>query len=130
MRILILLVFFLLIFNLFFGGDCFLLENPEALDPYYWDFGKVKEGSILKHTFILKNESKNTLSIKKLQTSCGCTGSTFSTDKILPGKASEIEVTFDTKGYKDKVRQFVYVHTDGLKEAIIKLTLTAEIINK
>lgn len=129
MRILILFAISLFIFIFFLNHGCFLQEDPETVDPYFWDFGRVKEDSILKHTFILKNESKNTLSIKRLQTSCGCTGSVSSTNEVLPGKTSEIEVTFNTRGYKNNVKQFVYVHTNDPKDPIIKLTVVAEIIN-
>jgi hypothetical protein len=46
------------------------------LDYAIFDFGKVKQGEVLKHTFSLKNDStKNVLNIKNVHTSCGCTAS-------------------------------------------------------
>lgn len=126
MRILILL--FIIVFILSIGNLCFLEGNQKIDDLYSWDFGRVREGSILKHAFILKNDSENPLIINKLQTSCGCTASVASSYEIPAGKTSQIAVTFNTKGYSGKVNQFVYVHTSDAKNPIIKLTVKAEIL--
>lgn len=124
----ILILLFIIIFILPFGSQCFLEENLKLDDPYTWDFGQVKEGSILKHTFILKNESESPLLINKLQTSCGCTASVASNYEIPAGKTSKIQVTFNTKGYLGKVSQYAYVHTNDTKNPIIKLTIKAQIL--
>ena len=129
MRSLILSGLFIITFVFFIANGCFLEENQKP-DPYTWDFGSVKEGTLLKHVFILRNESKNTLVINKLQTSCGCAVSTASHNEIPQGQASKVEVTFNTKGYSGGVKQFVYVHTNDPKKPIIKLTVSAEIVKK
>lgn len=126
MRILILL--FIIVFILPIGNLCFLEENQKIDDPYSWDFSRVREGSILKHAFTLKNDSQTPLVINNLQTSCGCIASVASNYEIPAGKTSEIMVTFNTKGYSGNVNQFVYVHTNDAKNPIIKLTVKAEIL--
>lgn len=72
-------------------------------DPYTWDFGRVREGEILKHDFVLKNESKDTLNIKDINTSCGCTVSEVKQKVLLPGESTLIEVKFNSKGYSGPV---------------------------
>jgi len=129
MRSLILSSLLIITFVFFITNGCFLEENQKP-DPYAWDFGSVKEGTLLKHVFILRNESKTTLVINKLQTSCGCTASTASHNEIPQGQASKVEVSFNTKGYSGKVKQFVYVHTNDSGKPIIKLTVSAEIMKK
>ncbi len=43
--------------------------------------------------FTIRNTGRNPFTIKKLATSCGCTKATFDTDRVLPGKSSEITAT-------------------------------------
>lgn len=83
-------------------------------DPYSWDFGRVEAGKILKHDFILKNESRQTLNIKDINTSCGCTVSKVKKKILSPGESTLIEVQFNTKDYAGTTQQFIYVHTDSL----------------
>jgi len=103
-------------------------RKNEAADSYLWDFGEVKQGEVLKHKFVLKNESKVTLNIKEVNTSCSCTASEIEKKNLLPGESTTIEVQFKTKGYSGLVQQFIYVHTDNLENPIIKFTIKAEVI--
>ncbi len=100
----------------------------EMQDPYPWDFGQVKEGEVLEHTFVLKNESEKTLTIKEVNTSCGCTTSKLEKKVLLPGESAEIEVKFNTKGYSGLTQQYVYVHTDSLDKPIIRFIIKAEVM--
>lgn len=104
-------------------------DNKEkAPDPFVWDFGRVKEGEVLKHNFILKNESKTTLNIKDITTSCGCTVSKVKNKVLLSGESTLIEVQFNSKGYSGAAQQFVYVHTDSLDKPIIRYIIKAEVV--
>ena len=40
-----------------------------VIDPNEWDFGQVKQGTISKHDFILKNETNDILEINNIHTS-------------------------------------------------------------
>ena len=105
-----------------------ITSQAEIADPYSWDFGQVKESEVLKHAFVLKNESKETLTIKDVNTSCGCTASKVEKKIILPGENTEIEVQFNTKGYSGLTQQYVYVHTDSLDKSIIRFIIKADVI--
>ena len=105
-----------------------LKGNLEKSDPYSWDFGQVKEGEVLKHNFVLKNESKKILNIKDVNTSCGCTVSKVEKKTLLPGESTLIEVEFNTKGYSGSTQQFVYVHTDNIDNPVIRYIIKAELI--
>lgn len=82
-------------------------------DSYSWDFGRVKEGAILKRTFIFKNESKTALSINNVSTSCGCTISKIKKKKLMPQETTPLTVQFNTKGYSGPVKQYVFLVTDN-----------------
>lgn len=135
-----LLVIKILMAGLFLGLGIFLLcgcyshnqknliEKPKIEDPFSWDFGRVEEGEILKHDFILKNESKNTLNIKNINTSCGCTVSSVKKKTLLPQESTLIEVTFNTKGYSGPTQQYIYVNTDNLDNPILRFIIKANVV--
>jgi hypothetical protein len=102
--------------------------QPKASDAYQWDFGKVKAGQLLKHDFVLKNESSDILEIVNIHTSCGCTASEAGKKSLMPQESTTISVVFDTKRYSGPVKQFVYVHTDSADLSIIKFTIQAEVV--
>lgn len=104
--------------------------KEESADPYVWDFGRVKEGAVLKHEFILKNESGKTLTIQNVDTSCGCTASEAEKKVLPPGEETKIKVKFNTKGYSGSVQQFIYVHTDDLDNPIIRFIIKADVIRE
>jgi len=99
----------------------------EKSDPNEWDFGKVKQGVILKHNFILKNQTNKVLKINSVNTSCGCTVSKADKNSLLPQESTTIGVTFNSHGYSGQIKQSVYVNTDDMDIAIIKFTIKAEV---
>lgn len=90
-----------------------------------WDFGKVKEGSVVKHTFYFRNNSSGSLKIIEVSTSCGCTLIKVNKKSLLAGEAAAIEVSFNSKGYSGETRQFVYVHTDNLDNPVNRFIIKA-----
>jgi hypothetical protein len=94
----------------------------------HWDFGRVKQGVVLKHIFILSNDSGQDLIIKDVTTSCGCTVSKVKKKALKPKESTDIEVSFNTKGYFGKTRQFVYVATDNIEVPVIRFIVEAEIV--
>ncbi|PIQ87698.1 MAG: hypothetical protein COV73_02780 [Candidatus Omnitrophica bacterium CG11_big_fil_rev_8_21_14_0_20_43_6] len=104
--------------------------GKEKTDPNNWDFGQVKQGVVLKHDFVLKNETNDILEITKIHTSCGCTASEAGKKSLLPQESTQITVSFNSKGYSGTVRQFVYVHTDSADLAIIKFTVKAQVVKE
>jgi len=65
-----------------------------------FDFGKINEGDIVKHTFKFKNTGTKDLFLLYHKTTCGCTVPSFSKDPFPPGATGEITVEFDSKGKK------------------------------
>ena len=100
----------------------------EKVDPLEWDFGQVKQGTILKHNFILKNQTNDILEINNIHTSCGCTASEADKKSLMPQESTVIKVTFNSKGYSGPVTQFVYVNTDNADMAIIKFIIKAQVV--
>ena len=61
------------------------------------DFGEVKEGDIVKHTFVFTNTGKVPLLINDAHSSCGCTIPNWPKHPVQPGDKEKIEVEFNTK---------------------------------
>ena len=113
---------------------CYAQNKEEIKDesrithPYSWDFGKRQEGEVLKHVFVLKNESKATLTIKNINTSCGCAISTAEKKVLLAGETTLKTVRFNTKGYSGSVQKYIYVHTDSLDNPVLRFIIKAQVI--
>lgn len=92
-----------------------------------WDFGKIKQGQVVKHTFIFKNESIQPLNIKEVSTSCGCTVSQIKKRSLRPKEATEIQVQFNSKGYSGPVEQSTFVTTDSLDSPVLRFIIKADV---
>ena len=108
-----------------------LLENPLTIDGIsksintpqitinspVFDFGEVKEGEKLEHTFLIKNTGEANLIISSAKTSCGCTVPKFPQEPILPNQLSEVIVVFNTKGKFGKQNKTVTLLTNTVPRA-------------
>ena len=79
-----------------------------------YDFGKIKEGEVVKHVFKFENTGTSPVILSQVSASCGCTTPTFTTTPILPGKTGEIAVEFNSAGQI------------GLQQKIITIASNAE----
>ena len=114
--------------GLFMNSACYAQEERAGINE--WDFGVVKQGAVLKHDFILKNETNDILAINSIHTSCGCTASQSDKKSLMPQESTAIKVTFNSHGYLGLVKQFVYVNTDNADQAIIKFTVKANVVKE
>ncbi len=101
-------------------------DNPGAVNER--DFGRVKQGVVVKHDFTFKNETPGILKITGINTSCGCTASQAGKKSLAPGESTIISVAFNSAGYSGVVKQFVYVNTDNDKLPVIRFIVKAEVI--
>jgi len=105
-----------------------LRPDQGRLGDEVWDFQDVTEGEVVRHEFVLKNESQDILNIKEVTTSCGCTISEVKDRTLFPNEETVIEVKFDSKGYRGQVRQFIFVHTDSLDRPVVRYIIKANVV--
>ena len=96
-------------------------------DPNFYDFGKVKDGEMLKHTFMLKNNEAETICIKEVNTSCSCSAAKVDAKTVEPGKEVPVEISFNTKGYKGLKKRQLFVHTDSKKNPLVIFEIQADV---
>src|SRR6266581_4292762 len=76
--------------------------------PVY-DFGKVKSGEMVKHTFVFTNTGDELLILTNVQPSCGCTTAGEWTHQVEPGKTGTIPIQFNSANYGGQVLKTVTV---------------------
>jgi len=89
----------------------------QFIDSFY-NFGDVKEGESVKHSFRFKNTGTIPLLISKTDVSCGCTVPTFSKEPVAPGAEGTIEVQYNSKGHPGHQHKNVIVHSNAQMEAM------------
>lgn len=83
-----------------------------VLNEESFNFGNIEQGEVIEHDFAFKNEGKETLVIRKIRTTCGCTASQPSSTEIAPGGEETLHVTFNSRGKKGKQLQTITVITN------------------
>ncbi len=92
-----------------------------------YDFGSVKEGEKVKHSYKFKNTGKEPLVISSAKGSCGCTVPKWPTEPIAPGESGQIDVEFDSKGKPGKqTKQVTVVANTTPDKTFLKISGTVE----
>jgi len=93
-----------------------------------YDFGKVKSGTLIKFNFVIKNEGKQVLIIRKVKASCGCTATKPASTQIKKGKSTEIAVEFNTSGRRGRQHKTITIITNDPVNPQIILNVQGELI--
>lgn len=102
------------------------------LEPTQFDFGEVKFGKVVEHTFKVKNAGEKVLEINRVSTSCACTKAKIEKEKIAPGETVNLLVTFDpeTMGKTiigQKVSRFIYLRSNDPNNPQAEATIHAHV---
>ena len=74
-----------------------------------FDFGKIKAGEKVTHTFIFTNTGKTDLIVTEVSPSCGCTATEWTKEPIPAGKTGQIDIIFNSTGKKGQQNKSVTV---------------------
>ncbi len=86
------------------------------------NFGEIKEGQVVKHTFKFKNVGKSPLVIKDATATCGCTVPKKPQNPIAPGGEGEIEVEFNSQGKSGVQEKDITVTANTIPaQAVLKI---------
>lgn len=78
-----------------------------------FDFGKIKEGEVVNHTFKFENTGNHPVILAQVSASCGCTTPTYTTAPVLPGKTGEIAVEFDSAGQIGQQQKIITIASNA-----------------
>ncbi|MGO9570589.1 MAG: DUF1573 domain-containing protein [Desulfomonilaceae bacterium] len=95
------------------------------------DYGRVMYGDTVTHEFTLTNTGDQTLTIEKLESSCGCTKAVKGASQVPPHEKTHILASFDTSGLRaGKKQKKVFVHSNDPKRPVVALTLSADVVRE
>ena len=77
-----------------------------------FDFGDIKPGEVVRHTFSFTNTGKTPLLIADATASCGCTTPSWTKEAVQPGAKGELQVQFDSKGKQGLISKQVNVRAN------------------
>ena len=108
----------LILCGIFFFSSLFSQEKKQGAflkvkDPKY-NFGFVKQGTIVKIEYEFVNSGTDTLKISNIEVTCGCTAGDFPHYPIKPGDSGAIFLTFNTKEKFDRQDRTVDVISNAL----------------
>ncbi len=93
-----------------------------------FNFGKIYKGQKVEHVYMFENRGENTLNIKKVKTSCGCTAAILTNHTISPAETGEIRVTYNPGSNTGNVKKSITVLNDDPEHSSYRLTIFGEII--
>lgn len=95
-------------------------------DELTYDFGTVKEGTMVSHKFFYSNVGSKPFVIKEASGTCGCTQPGYSKSPLAPGEASYVNVTFNTKGKTGEQNPVITLVTNA-KPSTYKIKLSGTV---
>jgi hypothetical protein len=92
-----------------------------------YDFGSIKQGEIVEHTFQFTNTGKSPLIIESASASCGCTVPESPKEPIAPGQTGKIKVQFNSTGKSGQQSPVVTVRANTVPN-ITQVSLKGEVV--
>ena len=82
------------------------------------NFGTIEYGSEAKCVFTFENVGSMNISIKNVETSCGCTTPGYSQKEVKPGEKGEVSAKFDTTRTGTFSKTVTVTFSDGSKRRL------------
>ncbi len=109
-----------------------MLDTPNytkiKFDDNQFEFGNLKDGDSVSHTFTFTNIGRKPLFINKVSSTCGCTVSDYTRDPVFEGESGKIKVTFHSKGQKGPVQKVVTIESNTSNYAHHTLYVHGEVM--
>lgn len=109
----------------------FSLVGEEIKEEYIsYDFGRVKKGELLHHTFPIKNKYGRILKVKGVITSCECLKASIDNTVLDKNQEAVVSVEFDTTDYQGKVSQYILVYFKDKSVPVFRIEIKAFVTDK
>jgi hypothetical protein len=121
MRLLRLLPF-LCATSILFAQSKIVIENPVI------NIGSIYQGEIKNIAIPVRNAGVDTLFVKEVTTSCGCTVAKPSSFAIAPRETATVEATFNSMGFQGPLTKVVSIRTNDTASPTTSVRITFNVI--
>jgi len=94
------------------------------------DFGTINRGDVIKKKIVVRNTGTDTLILRRVVPSCGCTGAVAAGDHILPGQSGSVDITFNSQNFTGAVHKTVSIETNVPDSPQTVIAFTATIVDE
>ena len=94
------------------------------------DFGELESGKVTDLEYKFKNTGDQTLIIKNISSSCGCTVTKVEKKEYQPGEDGVIPVKFFSRGYNGKITKTITVATNDPENVYTRLKVMGSVVLK
>jgi hypothetical protein len=111
------------------------LENPDRPGIFFrskdHDFGELRESQkFATHKFEFYNKTDKAIIINRVESSCGCTAPSWSSDPVEPGKTGFIEARYETTNRPGKFDKTLTVYSNSPHAPISYLSIKGNVIKE
>jgi len=103
--------------------------------PTSYNFGDLSYPyEAVKKEFLVRNIGDRPLQILGLSTSCGCTKATIEAERLLPGQATTLQVTYDpnlmaqSEPEDGEIFRIVYIKSNDPKQPEVEIEIRARLM--
>ncbi|MFC6999799.1 DUF1573 domain-containing protein [Rufibacter roseus] len=79
------------------------------------DFGDIKPGDVVEHTFRFVNNGTLPLVIANVRTTCGCTATNYPKEPVMPGESASITARFNSAGKRGQQNKVITVESNAVQ---------------
>lgn len=94
------------------------------------DFGELESGKVADLEFKFKNTGDETLIIKNISSSCGCTVTKVEKKEYKAGEEGTVPVKFFSRGYNGKITKTITVSTNDPENVYTRLKVMGNVVLK
>jgi hypothetical protein len=93
------------------------------------DFGTMDRNAKGEHTFLIRNEGDEPLTLTTGSTTCKCTTFAATDDKVLPGKTAEVKLEWNANTPDAEFEQTADLHTNDPHRKLVQLSVHGHIMD-
>lgn len=93
-----------------------------------FDFGDIKQGKTVSHSFVIKNDGDALLKITDVKAACGCTAVAPEKKELKPGESTNVVVKFNSTGREGKQTKTVTITSNDPQNSKSIITFTGNIL--
>lgn len=106
-----------------------LFQPKLILQQTSFDFGDIKQGEKVSHTFVISNGGGDLLKISDVKASCGCTAAAPEKKELAPGESTNIVVTFNSTGRMGNQSKTIRINSNDPENPEMVLSFTGNVIS-